>query len=271
LISESAPLEIKIDTQDRMEMTPLAHAVAGGSLEAVRLLLELNADPECSIYEAPQDGKLSTDAYTALGWAARQGRVDLCRQLVGAGAISWRTGAFNQTPLYWASRHGHLEVVEYLLSLDTKRSSIDGCLIASIEGNEPEVAKLLLETGASLTPETWEAAMRCQSKPRDRGKHLEIIDLLLSKQSERIHGEAIACAINSKNFAGLSRVLENWNNDLPSEDPQAGSLASHHIRRGPGKSRTYTCVQYAEHKGAQDFVTLLKNYRWSMGQTYQGL
>jgi len=41
LISESAPLDNKTETQDRMEMTPLAHAVAGGSLEAVRALLEL--------------------------------------------------------------------------------------------------------------------------------------------------------------------------------------------------------------------------------------
>lgn len=154
LISESAPLDSKTKTQDRMEMTPLAHAVAGGSLEAAMLLLEHNADPECMVYESPQDGKLSTDAYTALGWAAMQGRVDLCRLLVSAGAISWRTGAFSQTPLYWASRHGHLEVVEYLLSLDSKRSSIDDCLIASIEGNEPEIAKLLLEAGASVSPET---------------------------------------------------------------------------------------------------------------------
>jgi hypothetical protein len=111
--------------------------------------------------------------------------------------------------------------------------------------------------------------MSCQPKPRDRSQHLEAIDLLLSKSSERIHAEAIACAINSKNFAGLSRVLENWDSHLPSE--RAGSLTSHHIHRGPGKSKTYTCVQYAEHKGALDFVSLLKNYRWTTGQTYHGL
>jgi len=103
--------------------------------------------------------------------------------------------------------------------------------------------------------------MRCQPKPRERSKHLEIIDLLLSKQPERIHAEAIACAINSNNFAGLSRVLENWNNDLPAKDPRLGRSRSHQIRRGPAKNRTYTCVQYAERKGALDFVTLLKNYR----------
>ena len=108
--------------------------------------------------------------------------------------------------------------------------------------------------------------MKCQPKPRDRSKHLEIIDLLLCKPSERIHGEAIACAINSKNFAGLSRVLENWDSDLSSE-----SMTLHHIYRGPGNSKTYTCVQYAEHKGALDFVSLLKNYRWTAGQIYQGL
>jgi len=62
-------------------------------------------------------------------------------------------------PLYWASRHGHFEVVEYLLSLDSKRSSIDGCLMASIEGNEPEIAKLLLEAGASITSETVSTRM----------------------------------------------------------------------------------------------------------------
>jgi ankyrin repeat protein len=154
LISKSAPLDNKTESQGRMEMTPLAHAVAGGCLEAVRLLLELNADPECLIYEPPRDGNLSKDAYTALGWAARQGRVDLCRELVGAGAIPWRTGAFNRTPLYWASGNDHLEVVEYLLSLDTKRSSIDSCLIAAITWNEPKIAKILVDSGASINSDT---------------------------------------------------------------------------------------------------------------------
>jgi hypothetical protein len=286
LVAEHAPLDNKVESQNRTAMTPLAHAVAGGSLEGVKLLLEHNADPESAVYEPHQAEIPIPVAHTALGWAAKEGRVDLCQLLIGAGAITWRTGALNQPPLYWASRYGHLEVVEDLLSLDTKRSSIDECLIAAIESNEPKVVKLLLDTSAGIDSNTvsqlypdsstvepdkrqWEAAMKCQPKPRERSKHLEIIDLLKSNPRwQRIKAEAIACAINSGNFAGLSRVLDNWDNEWSAAKYYSGA---HRIRRGPGRGREITCVDYAKHKGAMDFVELLKNYRWHKEQLHWGL
>lgn len=161
LISHSALVDHAAQSVGRNAMTPLAHSVAGGCAQAVALLLELNADPECSIYELFQNHKINTAAYTALGWSAKQGRVDICRLLVGAGAIPWRTDAFHRAPLYWASKHGQFKVVEYLLSLDTQRSSIDDCLVASIEGNYPQIAKILLENGAVVSPKTVSFPVRC--------------------------------------------------------------------------------------------------------------
>jgi ankyrin repeat protein len=154
LLSHSAPVDHAAESEGRNAMTPLAHSVAGGGSQAVGFLLELNADPECLIYELLHGEKRSMEAYTSMGWSAKQGRVEICRQLVSAGAIPWRTDAFNRTPLYWASKNGHFEVVEYLLSLDTKRSSIDNCLIAAIEGNEPEISKILIESGAVISSNT---------------------------------------------------------------------------------------------------------------------
>lgn len=57
LISHSAFVDHAAESESRKAMTPLAHAVAGGSADAVTLLLEHNADPECLVYELIKDRK----------------------------------------------------------------------------------------------------------------------------------------------------------------------------------------------------------------------
>jgi hypothetical protein len=165
LISHSAFVDHAAESESRKAMTPLAHAVAGGSADAVTLLLEHNADPECLVYELIKDRKRDMVAYTAMGWSAKQGRVDIGRQLISAGAIPWRTDASNCTPLFWASANGHFEVVEYLLSLDIKRSAIDECLIAAVVGNYPQIVKVLLENGAAVKAETVSIQRQPQKSP----------------------------------------------------------------------------------------------------------
>jgi hypothetical protein len=100
------------------------------------------------------------------------------------------------------------------------------------------------------------AALGCQPKPRERSKHLEIIDLLLSDNLSEllynIQGEAIACAIDGNNFAGLSRVLEICHSAVVSKKVTIP---------GPRGSP----VAYAKRKGALDFVSLLEHYPWLNG------
>ena len=66
-------------------MSPLACAVAGGSFEGIAILLALDADPECLIYQPQSNGK-EIQTYSALGWAALIGRLDICMLLVNSGA-----------------------------------------------------------------------------------------------------------------------------------------------------------------------------------------
>jgi hypothetical protein len=83
---------------------------------------------------------------------------------------------------------------------------VDPCLIAAVKGDEPWILEVLLKVAASVTPETWIAVMASQPKPRKREKLLETTDLILSQES-LILEEQVLAAIDSVNFAGLSRVF----------------------------------------------------------------
>jgi ankyrin repeat protein len=242
------------------EMSPLACAVSGGSLEGVSILLALDADPECLVYQLQSNGQ-ETEAYSALGWAALKGRLDICRLLIDAGATPWRTSFKGYTPLYLACRGGSIEVVEYLLSLDVERSMVDACLLAAVKGDEPHIVDVLLTVGASITPETWIAVMTQPRKPRQRTNLLSTIDLLLSQDSIILE-EPVLAAIDTGNFAGLSRILERRNGELDFDK----NAVFGNLRWAPGRGgqdcRDRTCLYYADQTGKKDFVALLGSYGW---------
>ena len=242
------------------EMSPLACAVAGGSLEGVSFLIALDADPECLVYQHQSNGK-ETEAYSALGWAALKGRLDICTLLIDAGATPWRTSFRGYTPLYLACRGGSIELVEYLLSLDVERSMVDACLLAAVKGDEPRIVDVLLTVGASITPETWIAVMTQARKPRQRANLLSTIDLLLSQESIILE-EPVLAAIDAGNFAGLSRVLERRNGELDFD--KNATFGNWRWAQGQGGQdcRDRTCLYYADQNGKRDFVALLGSYGW---------
>jgi hypothetical protein len=242
------------------EMSPLASAVIGGSLDGVSILLALDADPECLVYQLQSNGK-ETEPYSALAWAALKGRLDICTLLVDAGATPWRTSFKGYTPLYMACKGGSIEVVEYFLSLDVERSMVDACLLAAVKGDEPRIVDVLLTVGASITPETWIAVMTQPRKPRQRADLLYTIDLLLSHESVILE-EPVLAAIDAGNFAGLSRVLERRNGELDFDK----NATFGNWRWAPGQGgqdcRDRTCLYYADQTGKRDFVALLGSYGW---------
>ena len=138
---------------------------------------------------------------------------------------------------------------------------VDDCLLAAVKGDEPRIVEILLTIGASITPETWINVMRQLRKPRQRGILLAIIDLLLSRESI-IPEEPVLAAIYSRNFMGLSRVLERRNGKL---DFDKNSLFRN-WRWAPEQSkqdcRDRTCLYYAGQTGNRDFVALLGSYGW---------
>ena len=88
--------------------TTLLHDVAAsGYLDRAKLLLEYGAEID------PIDEEYRS---TPLGLAARAGRADMVELLLGEGADPKKAGASWATPLSWASRGGHEEVVSLLES-----------------------------------------------------------------------------------------------------------------------------------------------------------
>jgi len=51
---------------------------------------------------------------TPLYWASRIGHIDVVKLLLEKGADVNAADQFGQTPLYWASRIGHIDVVKLL-------------------------------------------------------------------------------------------------------------------------------------------------------------
>ena len=125
----------------------LLEAAEAGKLEGVLEALRLGADISAE----------TSDGWTALHFAAAQGRVDVARALLDAGAnVSADTTSVRRTPLHWAARNGRTETVHLLLrrgaqtaSRDTEGSAPLHLAAARAEGNA-EVARLLLEVGADV-------------------------------------------------------------------------------------------------------------------------
>lgn len=243
-------------------VSPLACAVAGGSLEGVKYLLSLGADPECLTFASLDNGRTGW-AHTALGWAAFNGWLEICRALVEAGATPWRTnmrGPKQVAPLLLACRGAHFEVVKYLTSLDIRRSMIGDCLDAAIRNDDPRIVEILLNFGARVVPSTWTVLLSRTPPPPERHIVLAMLDLVLA-QNYPLTAEAILAAIDKGSFAALSKVLEKKNDDLGFDKNEPVSnwrWDRDHL----GDNRKRTCLVYAKEKGKRDFVALLAGHGW---------
>ncbi len=101
-------LESRADpaTTNRYGVTPLYLACLNGNAAIIERLLAAGIDPD-----SVRDG-----GETALMTAARTGKVDAVRVLVEAGAeIEAKLPRGEQTALMWATAEGHLEVFEFLM------------------------------------------------------------------------------------------------------------------------------------------------------------
>ena len=150
----------------------LLEASEAGNLAAVVEALRSGADVSAE----------TADGWTALHFAAAQGRADVARVLLDAGAnVSADTTSVRRTPLHWAARNGRTETVHLLLrrgaqtaSRDTEGSAPLHLAAARAEG-DAEVARLLLEVGADVAAKrkarpSPDDAMRRKARARTRGK-----------------------------------------------------------------------------------------------------
>jgi cytohesin len=125
-------------------MNALDFAVQAGSVEMVRLIVELGANVNATRYHG-----------TPLFWAALEGRAEMLEVLTAAGADLDAPDPLGGVPLRWAVERGHIEVTRILLAsgADTEytEATTDQNLLhlAALAGH-PELVDLLVAAGLAL-------------------------------------------------------------------------------------------------------------------------
>ncbi|ELR02697.1 hypothetical protein VC83_08432 [Pseudogymnoascus destructans] len=126
----------------RPVMTPLGHAARLGRRNIVKVLLARGA---------PVDG--ISDENTPLGSAAVEGHLDVCRDLIEAGAnLNATYGPLSTSPVGFAAKFGYEEIAELLLSrgarVDINDSSGHPPIYVAVVTEHVKVCQLLLAFGA---------------------------------------------------------------------------------------------------------------------------
>ncbi len=176
---------LPVDTRDAYGHTPLMRAAAQASLEALAVLLvaqpELHlqdAEYETALHKAVKSGASqpvkailveivrkktpresrrleikNRSGYTAFALAAANGYVESARLLYRAQAKPHTEDNVGNTPLFWAAYHGHLPMVEFILSLegivlDHRGQFMRTPLMGAAQNGHREVVVRLLARGA---------------------------------------------------------------------------------------------------------------------------
>lgn len=127
--------------------------------------------------------------------------------MVENGVVPWQADKFGNNPLYYACCGGHLDTMRYFLSLDTERNDLGRCLTAAVRDDNSDIVRFLVNSGAHATHLTWLIVMAKDLAPQDRVKYFQLIDALLESKC-LLYPELVLTAIDRKNYAGLSRLLQ---------------------------------------------------------------
>jgi len=155
-------------------------AAYNGNTAVVRLLCqEYGVNVNCNTSETVE--VLANKGKTPLEWAARKGHTEVIKVLLNNKAdVNVSRPTDGVTPLYIAAQNGHTEVVKLLLAnkVDVNASMNEGAtpLYIAAQNGHTEVVKLLLANKADVN-----ASRANGERPIDaarRNQHLEIIQLL---------------------------------------------------------------------------------------------
>lgn len=132
--------------RDDYGVTPLHLACEKGNLDAVKLLIQYDADVDFP----------DTRSDTPLVWALREKYVHISLQLVDAGADvrSKYKGLFGMTPLHKAAELGDLNLVKLMLrkgaEVDATNYDFGTPIIVAVKNHNFEVVQELIRNGAEL-------------------------------------------------------------------------------------------------------------------------
>ena len=200
----------KVDTRGKNGLTPLMAATFGGHTEVCELLLDKG---KANIEETTPDG------YTALNLAASNDNASTVALLLSKGArvdIRHKNGF---TPLLAAAKKGQPEVCKLLLETgkaNVKETTTDDRtpLLVAAQFGHTEVCELLLENGSDLAesgPVSQDTALH---EAAGRG-HESLLQLLLSPKykpnlniRDRIQFTPLHCASSMGHLACVKKLLQ---------------------------------------------------------------
>ena len=213
--------------KNRLGCTPLILATQRGHLNVVKYIVEKMCDTNCGDVSGHTQENLNTELVVSLYKACIMGNLEIIKCLVAAGAdVNKRfPGLLMPTCLCAAVHYGHLNVIEYLFSIQEKNPSVLPLYIAATVGhvnivtylchkaeeynvsdqfgtytplhaaameNRVDVAKTLLERRAEVNARTYESVtplmLACNSNAR------KIVQILIEKGAELNATDANGCA-----------------------------------------------------------------------------
>lgn len=127
---------------------------------------------------------------TPLILAAIGGSVKCCELLMKKGALINATGLFGSTrytPLQWAARAGHLEVINFFLENGITPDEKEGTMTALLHACEHghlAVVKTLLDAGASIKSPVRDRREKTILELAQKSGNEELVNLLLQKMNK---------------------------------------------------------------------------------------
>ncbi|KAJ5426965.1 hypothetical protein N7465_002035 [Penicillium sp. CMV-2018d] len=188
-----------IDEQGNFGRTALSAACERGRLDAVKKLLDNNADLEIA----------GGNGHTPLHTAACSGHAELVKLLLDKGAKIHNGSDGSKTPLYCACLNGHHQVAQMLLQWEPELIATHERwipLFAASEGGFLDIVQLLIQKGADIgasdgfreTP----LYIACENG------HIEVVRLLLEKGADVHHSNQLGWTpVNTASDEGFSDIV----------------------------------------------------------------
>jgi ankyrin repeat protein len=178
----------------------LADAAMKGNREAVRALLQRNAD-----VNAPQ-----ADGTTALHWAARLDDLDTADMLIRAGANASAANREGATPLLLAALNGSASMIDKLVKAGANTNAPltqhgDTALMMAARTGKPDAVNVLLEHGAQVAAkETWGGTTALMWAVAE--SHPAIVKALIAHGADVNARSNFVPAANGRGFEGRTPV-----------------------------------------------------------------